>query len=219
MSGNDFLKLYWTQYLMLEKETKACTKYVAFDSVNLKTFSNTFVKILLQIGSEVDIVAKELCKIIDPSQKVSNINQYYVIISGKYAEFQDIIISCGDMTLRPWYGWTSTNSPTWWKVYNAIKHDRYSIRTIFGVKQEIYKFANLENVLNGLSGLFQIEQYLFLLAQHDQHMSMPMPGSRLFQMTNHGWENKNQVGDDYFYVDNETGNLFWERADVSYNDI
>lgn len=57
MSEEEFVNLYWKQYIMIEKEFRQTTKYVALDSINFKTYSDAYIKLLLQIGSEVDIVA------------------------------------------------------------------------------------------------------------------------------------------------------------------
>ena len=57
MTENEFVNLYWKQYIMLEKEFRKTVKYVALDSINFETYSDAYVKLLIQIGSEVDIVS------------------------------------------------------------------------------------------------------------------------------------------------------------------
>ena len=55
MTDEEFTNLYWKQFLMIEKEFRRAIQYVALSSENFNTYSDFFAKVLLQIGSEIDV--------------------------------------------------------------------------------------------------------------------------------------------------------------------
>ncbi len=228
MTENEFDNLYWKQYLMIEKEFKSTTKYVTIDSQNFKTYSDVYTKILLQIGSEIDVVAKILCKEINVNSTASDINKYGLEICMRFTDFTKIIVACGDIDLKPWAGWTVgyagiPGSPIWWQIYNGVKHNRNKFET-YGAGSDVfteinYKLANQENVLNALAALFQLEQYLYSIILHNVRVETPIPGSRLFSLKGNGWENKQFGKDTIVFIDKEDGCLYRIEADTFYTDI
>lgn len=226
MKESEFENLYWKQYLMIEKEFRSIVKYVAIDSLNFKSYSDAYVKLLLEIGSEIDVVAKKMCKEINSNSNAHKIGQYASEITGRFPEFTQVIISCGDFDLKSWDGWnagtiSSPGSPIWWQIYNGIKHNRNKVET-YGmgtnaITQMNYKLANQENVLNALAGLYQLELYLYLLSDHNQDVETPLPGSRLFKLKNQGWENKHFGKDTLSFIRKECLYLF--EANTPYSDI
>lgn len=216
MTESEFHNQYWKQYILIEKEFKASIKYVAIDDSNFTAYSDVYAKLLLQIGSEIDVVAKLLCKEINSISNADNILQYQSEINTRFSEFENVTVSCCDTDLKPWDGWAAS-SPEWWKAYNGVKHNRNKIETYGSVTKENYKFANQKNVLNALAGLYQLEQYLYSVILHDKQEETPLPGSRLFKLKNQGWQNKHFGQDSLFYV--KDGCLYHMYADTPYSDI
>lgn len=217
MTNENFHDLYWNQYIMIEKEFKATTRYLTIDPLNFKGYSTAYAKLLLQIGSEVDVIAKELCTEINSTSEARKINQYAPEIIGKFPEFTNVTVCCGIIDFQPWKGWNK-KAPDWWSVYNGVKHNRNKIETYGSITQENYKFANQENVLNALAGLYQLEQYLYSLLAHDPHEETPLPGSRLYRLKDCGWEKKQFGRNMVLYVE-EDGILHGFEKDVYYEDI
>ena len=217
MTREEFSDLYWYQYIMIEKEFKATTKYVTIDSLNCKAYSIAYAKLLLQIGSEVDVIAKQLCLEINNNSKAKNINQYSPEIIGRFIEFPNVTVACGSIVLQPWKEWDK-DSPDWWKVYNGVKHNRNKTETYANITQENYRFGNQENTLNALAGLYQLEQYLYSVIAHNPHEETPLPGSRLFKLIDCGWEKKQFAQDMVLYV-NDDGMLYSLTSDSSYADL
>jgi hypothetical protein len=75
---------YWNYFKSIEADLEACSRYVEFTAANFHTYSVEFARIIMAAGSEIDTVAKELCRQIDPTRKPKNINEYQPIITGKY---------------------------------------------------------------------------------------------------------------------------------------
>ena len=69
MTSQVLLDYFWTHYIMLEKEFMTTILYVRIDKDNSNTYSDAYIKLLLQIGSEIDVVAKETCKLLNPKFK------------------------------------------------------------------------------------------------------------------------------------------------------
>lgn len=64
MLHKDFLKLYWKQYLSLEKDLLQMDDYVTIDSKNYGCFSNNFAKIFMMACSELDSLVLKFDEII-----------------------------------------------------------------------------------------------------------------------------------------------------------
>lgn len=82
MNTDDFY-VYWKQYISIEKEFNNSLEYVTLDKDNFQIFSDRYVKLLLEIGSEIDIVCKEYCKEVDNTFLGNNIDNYRTCIMRK----------------------------------------------------------------------------------------------------------------------------------------
>jgi hypothetical protein len=164
----------WYYFLSIEKDFVATIDYVHLNSSNFKTYSNEFAKLLLLIGSEVDVVAKRVCNKINPNARANNIEDYRNIITAAYTGMHDIEIDIAKFSLKikPWASWGATPpaSPVWWKAYNDVKHERNTN----------FSDANLEHSLSALCGLCALLLYLFKDEQHLQ----PYP-----DLLDHGFPN------------------------------
>jgi hypothetical protein len=142
---------YWQHFLALEADFAAASRYVEFAQPNFKTYSTEFAKLLLAIGSEVDVLCKNICAKIDPAAKRGNIDDYRACIVSHNARIttEEALIRRYDLVFKPWDAWSRGQNPTWWRSYNNVKHERntYSHE------------ANLENCANAISGLFVVVLY------------------------------------------------------------
>jgi hypothetical protein len=196
--------------MLLENEFMDSTKYVSIDKIfNYNTYSDFYTKLFLSIGSEIDVICKDYCSFIDKTKSPDNIMGYNSIIISHDSGFcsRKIIMKNTNTTLIPWECWT-TKPPTWWKIYNKVKHQRTEGLTVTqdnkGIKIDIndleytkytrlvgnpyYVLANQENVLLSLSGLFQLcmEFYYDVLQINDypEERRSPIPdeSSKIFEL-------------------------------------
>jgi|SRR3569623_516656 len=143
-------------YTILEEDVLRTGRYVEFDKDNWNAYSLEYTRLLLACGSEVDVVAKLLCSIIDASKKPQKINQYRDVIWAwdnrfTLAEVGIYEMRKGERPHRaamvevPWKEWGNVpqSSPQWWTYYNKVKHNRVKYA----------KHATLGNVLLSLAGL------------------------------------------------------------------
>lgn len=59
---------YWQHFLALEADFAGTSRFVEFAQQNFATFSIEYAKLLLAIGSEVDVLCKIVCERIDSSK-------------------------------------------------------------------------------------------------------------------------------------------------------
>jgi hypothetical protein len=141
---------YWQHFLALEADFAATARYVEFSQNNFATFSTEYTKLLLAIGSEVDVLCKIICEKIDVGARRGNIDDYRACITAhsKIAT-EEVLIRRYNLTFKPWNSWTRSNNPAWWTSYNNIKHERHNY----------FHEANLENCSNAIAGLFVVILY------------------------------------------------------------
>ena len=224
MTSEEFIKIYWNQYISLEKEFLVTLHYLTLDVKNENAYSQAYAKLMLEIGSEVDVVFKEYCKLIDSSFKSSykTIGKYKECMTNCNPAFiqQEVSVKNDYLIVQPWIEWNmpdALDAPYWWTAYNKVKHSRTSIVKINGIEQEGFKFANQKYVLLALAGLYQIMVYIYYnLASDEQRIIVtPLPGSRMFELIGGIWNSINFYGDSAFYID-EKGHLMQETSSIHY---
>ena len=179
MTPQLFSKIYWKQYLLLEKDFLETEEYVAIDKSNYKTFSRRYTYLFLNICSEVDSIAEEYCKIVKPSPKVKNILLKIAAIVDNDPSIKDQRVSTRypyeRINLVPFAGFDNESAAGWWQEYNLVKHYRTD-----EPENSIpnYQRANLKNVMLALSALFILCNNIYkLLGESD----LPLEQSKLFE--------------------------------------
>ena len=171
--------------MALEEDFAQTTRFVEIDKRNHATFSLEFVKLLLSVGSEVDVVCKELCHHIDNSNNPKNINEYKEIILGKFPLISTtpVMLTRYKEKIIPWKSWSKGSNPEWWKAYNNVKHHR----------NKNYNDANQVNVMHAMSAHLVLVLYLYRLVNGDEHKR----GTKIFDAPGtgmgHGFLIKNSL--------------------------
>jgi hypothetical protein len=137
--------VHWNYFLALEEDLARVSRFIEFSESNFSTYSLELAHLLLASSSEVDVVAKQICQLLDSSKPATNIDQYRSIITSGIPDFAEtvVIIPRFKLTLRPWSNWTSTNNPDWWGAYNRVKHQRH----------DHFMDANLKHAINSTAAL------------------------------------------------------------------
>ena len=143
--------VHWNYLLALEEDISHLSRYLEPTQKNFKSYSLELARILFAAASEVDVVAKLICKKINSQSKAENINNYRKEITAAFPKFHEtkILIPRFGLTLEPWINWKGKTRPLWWWAYNKVKHER-NIH---------FSEANLQNTLNSVAGLFIIILY------------------------------------------------------------
>lgn len=148
--------LHWNYFLAIERDLENLSRYIEFDEFNLETYSIELTHILFSASSEVDVVMKQLCNLIDPDKKVKNIEDYRNLIKVHAKEFidEEVIIHRYGLIYKPWGKWNNDLNPDWWKSYNHVKHER----------NKHYSEANLQNAINAVGALLLTAVYYYKYA-------------------------------------------------------
>lgn len=155
----------WYYFLSIERDFIRTIDYVELHPDNSTAFSNEYAKLMLLIGSEIDVVAKLLCAREAPDQSARNIIQYRTILTTRFTGLHTIEIDIAryKMKIKPWLSWNPENpsSPAWWTAHNAIKHER----------DKHFLKANQRNTVEALCGLLALLLYWF----KDEYHLQPYP--------------------------------------------
>ena len=163
MNKDEFYKLYWRQYQLLEKEVLDTDAYVTIDNKNSAAFSAQYVKLFLNLCSEIDTLAEQLREMIAERHEDCDIDtkgptilkriaavkiefeklgEMYVITKAQYDSWKNI----------PFLKFDDTSSDSWWRDYNLVKHCRNEMME--GSNKYNYEKANLKNTLKALSAFY-----------------------------------------------------------------
>ena len=156
---------YWQHFLALEADFAATSRYVEFSRQNFSAFSIEYAKLLLAVGSEVDVLCKIICENVDSSAKRDNMDNYRLCLTAHtQIIFEEVLIRRHNLAFRPWTDMASGKNPDWWRSYNKVKHQRSSH----------FPEANLGNCANAISGLFTIVLYCHRAEKSDDGLA-PYP--------------------------------------------
>ncbi len=180
MDKVQFTNFYWKYYIHLENEFINTTEFVMLDENNFETFSIEYQKLLLAIGSECEIIFREICGFAsdDRSKNIADFRDE--IKSSNLMDLNNHVHIMGVSSLssiEPFGETWPNQTPTWWREYNNVKHGR----TLN------YKKANLENVLYTLASLYLLEEYLHRKVRKQNEEDFIRPESNLFALS---WERK-----------------------------
>ena len=190
MDNHDFEKVFWRMYLELEGEFLDIEKTIPIDSHNSKTFSYKYMRLLESICAEIDVLFKRFAEF--KGTDCSSIGKYEEFIENNFTDFKNAEITLypsrySEKKLYPFKNWKQNNPPKWWTVNNKVKHHRDEKDDN---NLEWYKNANQENVLNALSGLFQLNLYVYkdIISKKPSNdaFDVPLPASEIFHLENWG---------------------------------
>lgn len=145
---------HWNYFLAIEGDLERLWRFIEFDERSFDCFLIEISQILLASAAEVDIVCKQICKQLNPASSANGVNRYRDEIRTVYSAIPEFKVLLPRHGLRwtPWANWCDPRGvPIWWTAYNKIKHHRVTE----------YPWANLNNALNAVSGLFVMVLYLY----------------------------------------------------------
>lgn len=180
LSVDEFIDNYWTYYQDLESQVVKVRRYISFSKKNYCAFSIETLRLLQIICSEIDVFAKQIAIECSDDGSINDNGTIRLWGPSVYSTFQVICnvraqIINSDCVVWPWKNWRyelsevaskdgtkklqtkypqGCASPSWWNVYNTVKH-----RRAFVDKGGTFNFekANLRNLLEALGALFILE--------------------------------------------------------------
>ena len=176
MTRQEFLNNFWRFYLLTEDKFVKSLSYVELCEENYGTYSIEFVSQLREIGSEIDIIMKEICEFGQTERKT--ITDYAPRIFELYPNIKNQVVNGKALKIKPFENWCSSRpakSLVWWDAYNSVKHGRI----------ENFSFAKMGNVFNALGALFILNNYLLKkIAEDTDCIDIVDKESSIFTMEN-----------------------------------
>lgn len=201
MNTTEFKKNYLSHYCLLEKDFQSTAEFVTIEEDNYNTYSVAFLKLLLTIGSEIDVMLEFLAKLYDPNTKESGFGCSKVVLENEPdIKSLEIQVRSEGILVHPW---NCSGIPEWWTVYNKIKHKRYESATHFDSARKYYQYANLKNVINSLAALLSLELYAYrFIALRDKEKRFAPSIKSIFTINNSYWKGIG-VGGGYIFIDGD----------------
>jgi len=167
--GHPMTNEHWRYFLTLDEDIEKTTRFVEPNRANFRTYSVEFVRLILSTCSEVDVVAKVLCALINPTHKAQDMNGYRSVITTKYPKIHTskVVVDRFNLIFEPWKEWGNGVNPGWWRDHQNVKHKRH----------QNFGLADLEHCLNAAAGLFCLVLYV-----HHKDLAALQPKPRLFNM-------------------------------------
>lgn len=214
MDKKDFEKKFWFFYIDIEEEFLEISKTIPIDSINSKTFSYKYSRLLRTICSEIDTTLKRFMEFYNYPYAHGNIIEYESFIEDKLDDFKSSTVTLYKSahnyeTLKPFANWTSGKAPEWWTLNNKLKHGRDEVDDE-GIEK--FKYANQETILNALAGLFIILMYFYeeILKNNfpDSELRVPLPQSEVFHLENWGDYYTKIIANKFFFEIKDDGHLY-----------
>ena len=159
---------HWTYFLCLEDDVIRLSRWVEFAEKNFNCHSIEIARLLMAASSEVDVLAKLVCRGISSSSQASSIGKYQAELTAAYPTMYKALTTIPrfGIELHPWSSWeTPQTPPTWWTATNKVKHHR----------SEHFEQATLINLLNAMAALLVLVTLLY-----KNRMNELQPLSQLF---------------------------------------
>jgi hypothetical protein len=159
---------HWNYFLCLEDDIERLSRWIEFSPENESVYSIELARLLMTAAAEVDVVARALCKLIEPNARAESITSYQSVLMAAVPMLPQAIVELPryGLSFQPWLNWkTPKTPPQWWSGNNKVKHHR----------SEHFKQANLRNVLNAVAGLL-----LLLLINYGQSQHLLALKPRLY---------------------------------------
>lgn len=207
MNLKEFEMSYLNHYLLLESDFAETIPYVSLAEENFNTYSAVYLKQLLSICSEVDILLSFTARLYEPVCSDDGFGCSKIILKHEPdIKNLQVQIKYNELVLRPW---NCTSIPDWWTAYNEIKHNRLARAIKFDGSKQYFQYANLRNVLDSLSALFSLELYAYKKLAELEHKELYIPTIKsMFTIKNSYWEgsnvgSKNVVLNGCLYIDDQ----------------
>jgi len=155
--ANSKSNVHWNYFIALEDDLASVSRYIEFCTANMNVFSIELAHLLFAAASEVDVLAKRICDIVEPSKKRRNIDDYRsVLVNSSNIPIRFDKLFAIQLTMpryglafTPWENWAQDKNPDWWRNYNNVKHAR----------DEYFHQATLHNAINSVGALMIMNLY------------------------------------------------------------
>ena len=142
-----------SNFIALERSLLDCMDYVPFIDQNRGIVSPKFIPIILESCGLIESIFRYMAGDAEGGNLRAYCQRYERRLNLENAT--SLFLTSRLHLLRPFHGWALA-VPSWWKIYNGLKHDRIAN----------YAVASFTEAVNALAGLHQVIARSDVFTQH-----------------------------------------------------
>ena len=185
MNRTDFINIFWSRYMMIERDFIHLTEYVKIDEGNYCTFSNEILKQILLVNVEFENLLHQMAMELGAaSGTMANYKtMLFDTLHWDAIVNQNVKVLNTNIKLEPYKEWSQIGHGVfWWSIYGELKHDMIAN----------YTKGNLKILLYSLAALYILELYVVkYIGDKTEDRDVPNDISKLFEICN--WETQDHV--------------------------
>jgi hypothetical protein len=206
---------YVRAFLLIQSDLQRLFEFIEPADTNLDTFSYRIHELFMRASIEVEANFKAILKenIFNPTdaggsprpEKRWNIHDYKKVNTTHHLSAYKAHIPIWDgakSVFEPFKEWAAAPDLSWYQAYNKSKHDR----------RNEFKKANLENLLNSVTGL------LILLSSQFGNEDFS-PGDRLLGVNTDSYYSTNPALGNFFHIEFPNDWSDAEKYDFNWTDL
>lgn len=178
MNRTDFINIFWSRYMMIERDFIHLSEYVKIDKRNYSTFSNEILKQILLVNVEFENLLHQIAMELGvASGTMANYKtMLFDTLHWDSIVNQKVKVLNTSIELEPYKEWSQIgNGVFWWSAYGELKHDMIAN----------YTKGNLNVLLYSLGALYILELYVVkYIGDKTKDMDVPNDISKLFEICN-----------------------------------
>ncbi len=178
MNRTDFINIFWSRYMMIERDFIHLSEYVKIDERNYSTFSNEILKQILLVNVEFENLLHQIAMELGVAS--GTMANYKTMLFDTFhwdsIVNQKVKVLNTSIELEPYKEWSQIgNGVFWWSAYGELKHDMIAN----------YTKGNLNVLLYSLAALYILELYVVkYIGDKTKDMDVPNDISKLFEICN-----------------------------------
>ena len=185
MNRTDFINIFWSRYMMIERDFIHLSEYVKIDERNYSTFSNEILKQILLFNVEFENLLHQMAMElgVESGTMANYKTMLFNTLHWDSIVNQKVKVLNTNIELEPYKEWSQIGHGVfWWSAYGELKHDMIAN----------YTKGNLKVLLYSLAALYILELYVVkYIGDKTEDRDVPNDISKLFEICN--WETQDHV--------------------------
>ena len=185
MNRTDFINIFWSRYMMIERDFIHLSEYVKIDERNYNTFSNEILKQILLVSVEFENLLHQMAMELGVASgtMANHKTMLFDTLHWDSIVNQKVKVLNTSIELEPYKEWSQIGHGVfWWSAYGELKHDMIAN----------YTKGSLKVLLYSLSALYILELYVVkYIGDKTADIDVPNDISKLFEICN--WETQDHV--------------------------
>lgn len=185
MNRTDFINIFWSRYMMIERDFIHLSEYVKIDERNYNTFSNEILKQILLVSVEFENLLHQMAMELGVASgtMANHKTMLFDTLHWDSIVNQKVKVLNTSIELEPYKEWSQIGHGVfWWSAYGELKHNMIAN----------YTKGSFKVLLYSLVALYILELYVVkYIGDKTADIDVPNDISKLFEICN--WETQDHV--------------------------